>query len=54
LLIDYRLILPCPGSDRIYIVDVKTDPRNPRLDKVRMELKEKYSGRNFALREDKI
>jgi len=29
-----RLILPCPGSDRIYIVDVKTDPRNPRLDKV--------------------
>ena len=29
-----RLIVPALGSDRIYIVDVKTDPRNPRLDKV--------------------
>ena len=29
-----RLIVPALGSDRIYIVDVKTDPRKPRLDKV--------------------
>merc|ERR1711971_594959 len=29
-----RLIVPGLGSDRIYIVDVKTDPLNPRLDKV--------------------
>ena len=29
-----RLIVPGLGSDRVYIVDVKTDPRNPRLDKV--------------------
>ena len=29
-----RLIVPGLGSDRIYIVDVKSDPRNPNLDKV--------------------
>merc|ERR1712184_210392 len=29
-----RLIVPGLGSDRIYIVDVKTDPLKPRLDKV--------------------
>jgi hypothetical protein len=29
-----RLILPCFGSDRIYVVDCMTDPRNPKLDKV--------------------
>jgi selenium-binding protein 1 len=29
-----RLIVPALGSDRVYIVDVKTDPRNPKLDKV--------------------
>jgi len=29
-----RLIVPALGSDRVYIVDVKTDPRNPQLDKV--------------------
>jgi len=29
-----RLIMPSLGSDRIYTVDVGTDPRNPRLDKV--------------------
>merc|ERR1711874_618897 len=29
-----RLIVPGLGSDRVYIVDVKTDPRKPRLDKV--------------------
>ena len=27
--------MPALGSDRVYIVDVKTDPRKPRLDKVR-------------------
>jgi len=29
-----RLIVPGLLSDRIYIVDVKTDPKNPKLDKV--------------------
>jgi len=29
-----RLIVPALGSDRIYIVDVKTDPNNPKLDKI--------------------
>jgi len=29
-----RLIVPALGSDRIYIVDVKTDPLNPKLDKI--------------------
>ena len=29
-----RLIVPGLGSDRVYIVDVKTDPLNPKLDKV--------------------
>jgi len=29
-----RLIVPGLGSDRIYIVDVKSDSRNPKLDKV--------------------
>ena len=29
-----RLIVPGLGSDRIYIVDVLTNPRKPRLDKV--------------------
>merc|ERR1711892_549539 len=29
-----RLTCPGLGSDRLYIVDVKTDPLNPRLDKV--------------------
>jgi len=29
-----RLIVPALGSDRIYTVDVVTDPRNPKLDKV--------------------
>jgi len=29
-----RLIVPALGTDRVYIVDVKTDPRNPKLDKV--------------------
>ncbi len=31
----FRLILPALGSSRIYVVDCKTDPRNPKLDKVR-------------------
>ena len=26
--------MPALGSDRVYVVDVKTDPRKPRLDKV--------------------
>ena len=30
----FRLIVPGLGSDRVYIVDVKTDPLNPKLDKV--------------------
>ena len=30
----FRLIVPGLGSDRVYIVDVKTDPFNPKLDKV--------------------
>jgi len=29
-----RLIMPALGSDRVYVVDVKTAPRKPRLDKV--------------------
>ena len=29
-----RLIVPGLGSDRIYIVDVKSNPRKPKLDKV--------------------
>jgi len=29
-----RLIMPALGSDRVYVVDVKTDPRKPKLDKV--------------------
>jgi len=29
-----RLIMPALGSDRVYVVDVKTDARKPRLDKV--------------------
>jgi len=29
-----RLIIPGLGSDRIYIIDVKSDPRSPKLDKV--------------------
>jgi len=29
-----RLIVPALGSDRVYIVDVKTDPLKPKLDKV--------------------
>merc|ERR1711997_1243612 len=29
-----RLIVPALGSDRVYIVDVKSDPLNPKLDKV--------------------
>ena len=29
-----RLIAPCLGSDRIYVIDTKTDPRNPKLEKV--------------------
>jgi len=29
-----RLIVPALGSDRIYTVDVATDPRNPKLDKI--------------------
>jgi len=29
-----RLIVPALGSDRIYIVDVATDPRNPKLHKI--------------------
>jgi len=29
-----RLIVPALGSDRVYTVDVVTDPRNPKLDKV--------------------
>ena len=29
-----RLIVPALGSDRIYIVDVRSDPRAPKLDKV--------------------
>ena len=29
-----RLIVPGLGSDRIYIVDVLTNPRSPKLDKV--------------------
>ena len=34
-----RLILPCLNSDRIYITDVGTDPRAPRLFKVHAHLK---------------
>ena len=30
----FRLIVPGLGSDRVYIVDVKTDALNPKLDKV--------------------
>ena len=30
-----HLILPSLGSSRIYCVDVKTDPKRPRIDKVR-------------------
>ena len=30
----FRLIVPALGSDRIYVVDVKSDPFNPKLDKV--------------------
>ena len=26
--------MPALGSDRVYVVDVKTDPRKPKLDKV--------------------
>jgi hypothetical protein len=29
-----KLVLPCLGSDRIYIVDTGTDPKSPRLHKV--------------------
>jgi selenium-binding protein 1 len=29
-----HLILPCIGSDRIYAVDVETDPKAPRVDKI--------------------
>jgi len=29
-----RLIVPALGSDRVYVVDVRTDPLNPKLDKV--------------------
>ena len=34
-----RLIMPALGSDRVYVVDVKTDSRKPRLDKVMLMLK---------------
>ena len=34
VLIYFRLIVPALGSDRIYVVDVKSDPFNPKLDKV--------------------
>ena len=30
--------MPALGSDRVYVVDVKTDPRKPRLDKVMLML----------------
>ena len=33
-IIYFRLIVPGLGSDRIYIVDVVSDSRNPKLDKV--------------------
>jgi len=29
-----RLIVPALGSDRVYVVDVKSDPFNPKLDKI--------------------
>ena len=29
-----KLVLPSLGSDRVYIVDVGTDPKSPRLHKV--------------------
>ena len=29
-----RLVVPATGSDRIYSLDVETDPRQPRLAKV--------------------
>ena len=32
-----RLIMPALGSDRVYVVDVKTDPRKPKLDKVMLD-----------------
>lgn len=36
--INPRLIMPALGSDRVYVVDVKTEPRKPRLDKVTLML----------------
>ena len=39
-----RLIAPCLGSDRIYVIDAKTDPRNPKLEKVSRSFRNnKYS-----------
>ena len=35
LIYSLRLIVPGLGSDRIYIVDVKSDSRIPKLDKVK-------------------
>lgn len=32
-----RLILPCLISSRIYVVDVGTDPRAPRIHKVHLD-----------------
>ena len=37
--------MPALGSDRVYVVDVKTDPRKPRLDKVRSTDEEKVRSR---------
>ena len=30
--------MPALGSDRVYVVDVKTNPRKPKLDKVMLIL----------------
>ncbi|XP_077176359.1 methanethiol oxidase-like [Paroedura picta] len=42
-----RLILPCLGSSRIYVVDTGTDPRAPRLHKV-IEAREVFQKCNLA------
>lgn len=30
-----KLILPCLGSDNVYVIDVSTDPKKPTVKKVR-------------------
>ena len=44
-----RLVVPATGSDRIYSVDVETDPRQPRLDKMttsRFQTEAAFDGEN--------